>query len=55
MTMLLNERFELRLTKRERDALDEQARRVGLNASQYLRFMIRSHDASAVIKSRSVR
>jgi predicted branched-subunit amino acid permease len=53
--MLLDERFELRLTKREREALDEQARRVGLNASQYLRWMIRTHDTSAVIKSGNVR
>lgn len=45
MTMLLDERFELRLTKREREALDEQANRVGLNASQYLRWMIRTHDS----------
>lgn len=55
MTMLLDERFELRLTKHERDALDEQARRVGLNSSQYLRWMIRTHDSSAVIKSSSLR
>ena len=51
MAMLLDERFELRLTKAERSALDEQARRDGLNASQYLRWMIRTHNISAVIKS----
>lgn len=52
MTALMDSRFELRLSRREREALAEQADRHGLTQSQYLRWLIRTHDLTrAVIKS----
>lgn len=55
MAALMDSRFELRLSKREREALAESAQRHGLTESAYLRWMIGTHDASAVIKSGNVR
>lgn len=55
MAMLLDARYELRLSKREKEALEASATAQGMNASQYLRWLIKTHDASAVIKSRFVR
>lgn len=52
MTMLLDERYELRLTKRDKETLERSARERGTTASAYLRWLIASHDTGAVIKSR---
>lgn len=49
--MLLDSRYELRLSKRDREALQRSARERGMNSSQYLRWLIKSHDSSSVIKS----
>lgn len=51
MAMLLDARYELRLSKREKDSMERSARERGMNSSQYLRFLIRSHDSTSVIKS----
>lgn len=51
MTMLLDERYELRLSKRDKETLERSARERGISASAYLRWLIASHDSSSVIKS----
>lgn len=49
--MLLDSRYELRLSMREKETLERSAREHGLNASQYLRWLIRTHDSGSIIKS----
>lgn len=55
MAMLLDARYEMRLSKRERESLERSARAHGMSASAYLRWLIRTHDAQTVIKSQSLR
>ena len=43
MSMLLDKRMELRLSKSEKVALEQAARSAGMNASQYVRYLIRTN------------
>lgn len=54
MAALMDSRFELRLSKTERETLAESAQTHGLTESAYLRWMIRTHATGAVIKSGNV-
>lgn len=51
MSMLLDSRYELRLSKRDRETLERSAQERSISASAYLRWLIASHDSGAVIKS----
>lgn len=51
MAMLLDERYELRLSKRDKETLERSAQERGITASAYLRWLIASHDSGSVIKS----
>jgi len=50
MEMLLDERCELRLSATEKAALEAAARRAGMNASQFVRYLIHTNDINALLK-----
>lgn len=51
MSMLKNDRVEIRLSKDEKEALERIAETRGISVSEFLRWAIRRNDTRAVVKS----